>query len=77
MARAISSISRTGTTEPFELQVSRGQIAWHSTLYKFGFNSVVGIPEKTDVEARAISSSGDQSVAATFEGVLIRNGDSF
>jgi len=34
----ISSISRIGTTEPFELQVSRGQIAWHYNLFKFGFN---------------------------------------
>ena len=34
----ISSISRVGTSEPFELQVSRGHIAWHETNYKFGFN---------------------------------------
>ena len=33
-----SSISRVGTTEPFELQVSRGQIAYHKTQFKFGFN---------------------------------------
>lgn len=47
MAREISSISRTGTTEPFELQLSRGQISWHSTLFKFGFNSVVGTSNET------------------------------
>lgn len=34
----ISSISRVGTTEPFELQVSRGQIPWHYPQFKFGFN---------------------------------------
>ena len=45
MAREI--ITRVGTSEPFELQVSRGQIAWHSTLYKFGFNSVVGTSNET------------------------------
>jgi len=39
MAQQISSISRVGTTEPFELQVSRGQIAYHETQFKFGFNS--------------------------------------
>lgn len=33
-----SSISRTGKHEPFELQVSRGQIAFHKTIFKFGFN---------------------------------------
>ena len=33
-----SSISRVGTTEPFELQVSRGQISYHKTNFKFGFN---------------------------------------
>ena len=39
MAREISSISRVGTSEPFELQVARGQIAWHYDVHKFGFNS--------------------------------------
>ena len=39
MAREVSSISRVGTSEPFELQVSRGQVAYHETQYKFGFNA--------------------------------------
>jgi len=39
MAKEISSISRVGTSEPFELQVARRQIAWHYTVHKFGFNS--------------------------------------
>ena len=30
------SISQIGTSEPFELQVSRGQIPGHSWLHKFG-----------------------------------------
>ena len=34
----ISSISRVGRTEPFELQVSRGQIAWHQAVVVFGYN---------------------------------------
>ena len=37
--REYSSISRVGTSEPFELQVSRGQISYHKTNFKFGFNS--------------------------------------
>jgi hypothetical protein len=36
-----SSITRIGTHEPWELQVSRGQIAYHKTLFKFGSNPVV------------------------------------
>ena len=32
-----SSISRVGKTEPFELQVSRGQITYHEFVHKFGF----------------------------------------
>ena len=42
MAREVSSISRVGTSEPFELQVARGQIAYHKPLFKFGNNPTVG-----------------------------------
>lgn len=38
MAREVSSITRVGTSEPFELQVARGQIAFHKSVFKFGFN---------------------------------------
>jgi len=34
----ISSISRVGKYEPFELQVSRGQISWHRNVTIFGYN---------------------------------------
>jgi len=34
----ISSITKVGKTEPFELQVARGQISCHKTKFKFGFN---------------------------------------
>lgn len=37
----VSSISRTGRYEPFELQVSRGQITMHSTIYKFGYSTLI------------------------------------
>jgi len=37
-----SSISRMGVYEPFDLQVSRGQISGHSTLSLFGYQSAVG-----------------------------------
>ena len=38
MSREVSSISRVGTSEPFDLQVARGQVAFHETQFKFGFN---------------------------------------
>lgn len=41
MSRDYSSISRFGLTEPFNLQVSRNQIAYHEPVYKFGNNPAV------------------------------------
>ena len=41
MSRDYSSISRFGLTEPFDLQVARGQIAYHESVYKFGNNPAV------------------------------------
>jgi len=38
MARLLTSISKLGNTEPFYLQVAEGQIAYHETIFKFGFN---------------------------------------
>ena len=47
MPHEIRSISQVGTSEPFELQVSRGQITLHYKLHKFGFNSLVQDIEET------------------------------
>ena len=47
MAREVSSISRVGTSEPFELQVSRGQIAYHEFVHKFGYNPSIGATDET------------------------------
>ena len=38
MAREISSIGRFGLTEPFDFQVGRGQIAYHSLVNIQGYN---------------------------------------
>lgn len=38
MVRELSSISRFGLTEPFELQVARGQITGHRSVVVFGYN---------------------------------------
>lgn len=42
MAVVAPSITRTGTFEPFELQVARGQISWHSQVNIFGYQAAVG-----------------------------------
>lgn len=34
----LASISRFGKTEPFELQIERGQIGWHSNINVQGYN---------------------------------------
>jgi hypothetical protein len=47
MARELSSISRFGLTEPFELQVGRGQITGHSVVHIFGHNPDVDTAEVT------------------------------
>jgi len=47
MAGAPSSITRTGTHEPFELQVSRGQIPWHRSVIVFGYNPDVDTAEES------------------------------
>lgn len=41
MGNTVSSISRVGQTEPFELQVSRNQIAYHEVRNIFGWQSSV------------------------------------
>lgn len=42
-----SSITRMGTIEPFNLQVSRGQITYHERTCPFGFNDAVGASSET------------------------------
>jgi len=43
----VRSITQVGTYEPFELQVARGQITGHKTLFKFGINGDVGTSVET------------------------------
>lgn len=47
MSREISSISRVGTSEPFELQVSRGHISYHKQFLKYGYNPLIINVEET------------------------------
>jgi hypothetical protein len=43
----VSSITRMGKNEPFELQVARGQITMHSSFCQFGINATVGTSNET------------------------------
>lgn len=43
----IASVSQRGKYEPFELQVSRGQIAWHRAVIIFGYNPDVDTTPET------------------------------
>ena len=76
MSTILSSITRQGTFEPFGLQVSRGQIAGHSTVIVFGYNPDVDtseetvwpdggtIPHPTSASVLKISSSSANDTAA-------------
>lgn len=61
----ISSISRVGTTEPFELQVSRGQVYRHNTLFKYGYNSNIINVEETIWDAGGIYSYPASALSMT------------
>jgi hypothetical protein len=50
MAREVSSITRVGTSEPFELQVARGQISYHSVVNIFGTATAIGTAYRTPWE---------------------------
>jgi hypothetical protein len=84
MPHEIRSITQVGTSEPFELQVSRGQITLHYNLHKFGFNSLVQNVEETiwdvggiyaypssAVKMTATSTDGanDEDVQVTIQGL--------
>jgi hypothetical protein len=47
MATILSSVTRQGAYEPFELQVSRGQIQGHRNVTVFGFNPDVDTTQVT------------------------------
>ncbi|CAB4240839.1 hypothetical protein UFOVP56_21 [uncultured Caudovirales phage] len=49
MATTFSSIAKQGTYEPFELQVGRGQIAGHQSIFLFGYS--VAIPNSGFIPA--------------------------
>ncbi len=60
-----SSITRFGKTEPFELQVVRGQVENHKTVFKFGYNPDVNGAEETIWDVGGIYAYPSSAVAMT------------
>lgn len=48
------SITQNGRQEPFELQVARGQISWHKTIFQFGVNTAIGTTFETIWTANSV-----------------------
>jgi len=75
----VSSITRTGKTEPFELQVARGQISYHTTLFKYGYNPLIINVNETiwdgggiySYPASALAMTVTSAGAGTDEGVKV------
>jgi len=65
MAYDIRSITQVGTSEPFELQVSRGQIPGHYRIHKFGFNPLINETEETIWDAGGIYTYPSSAVKMT------------
>lgn len=65
MAREVSSITRIGTSEPFELQASRGQISYHTTLFKYGYNPLIINVNETIWDVGGLYSYPGAAVAMT------------
>lgn len=65
MAREVSSISRVGTSEPFELQASRGQIGYHTALFKYGYNPLIINANETIWDAGGLYSYPGSALAMT------------
>ena len=87
MATIISSVTRQGAYEPFELQVSRGQIQGHRNVTVFGFNpdvdttqvSVWPLPSLITFPAAALqmtvsSASADDTSAGTGARTIVVQG---
>ena len=64
-AHEIRSISQVGTSEPFELQIARGQIPGHYPIHKFGFNPLVNAVEETIWEVGGIYTYPSSAVKMT------------
>lgn len=83
----IASVTQRGKYEPFELQVARGQVAWHEIVHVFGYNpdvdsaaeetvwtagGILGHPESPTVMKVSSTSSNDASAGTGARTVFIK-----
>jgi hypothetical protein len=59
------SITQVGTSEPFELQVARGDITGHTALFKYGYNPLIVNLEETVWDAGGIYTYPTSAVKMT------------
>jgi len=59
------SITQVGTSEPFELQVARGDITGHTALFKYGYNPLIVNLEETIWDAGGIYAYPTSAVKMT------------
>ena len=60
-----SSATRQGAYEPFDLQVSRGQVDGHTRVYRFGWANTIGTTPQTITTAVSAGSAYAYPAAAT------------
>ena len=60
-----SSMTRTGKHEPWGLQVSRGQIPFHETVFKYGYNPLIINANETIWDVGGIYAYPSSAVAMT------------
>mgnify|MGYP006271881419 CR=1 FL=1 len=61
----VSSVTRMGTYEPFELQVSRGQVYGHTGRFGFGWANAIGTTPQTITSVVAAGATYVYPAAAT------------
>lgn len=87
MSTIISSVTRQGAYEPFNLQVARNQIQGHKTLFKFGNNSDINgsletiwsnsslyVYPSAAIQMKVSSSSANDTSAGTGARTIVVNG---
>ena len=60
-----SSMTRTGKNEPWGLQVSRGQIPYHQTVFKYGYNPLIINANETIWDVGGLYAYPSSAVAMT------------
>lgn len=65
--------ARLLTSNSSNIRITAAIVAFGAGVQNFTFSEPIAIPEKTDVEASAVSSAGNSVVSATIQLVLVKN----